>query len=46
MKILLFMTQILAAQTAGSGPVERIVTTFGIDWPTCWPKSPASALCA
>jgi F-type H+-transporting ATPase subunit b len=33
MKILLFMTQILAAQTAGSGPVERIVTTFGIDWP-------------
>jgi F-type H+-transporting ATPase subunit b len=31
--VLLFMTQILAAQTVGSGPVERIVRTFGVNWP-------------
>jgi F-type H+-transporting ATPase subunit b len=30
--LLLIMTQV-TAQAAGSGPLERIVTTFGINWP-------------
>ena len=30
--LLLLMTQV-TTQAAGSGPVERIVTTFGINWP-------------
>ena len=30
--LLLLMTQV-TTQAAGSGPIERIVTTFGINWP-------------
>jgi len=32
MNLLLLMTEV-ATQTSQSGPIERIVTTFGINWP-------------
>jgi len=32
MNVLLLMTQVIT-QAVGSGPVERIVTTFGVNWP-------------
>jgi F-type H+-transporting ATPase subunit b len=32
MNVLLLMTQV-TTQAAASGPVERIVTTFGVNWP-------------
>ena len=33
MNVLLLLAAQVMTQTAGSGPVERIVTTFGVSWP-------------
>jgi F-type H+-transporting ATPase subunit b len=33
MNVLLLLAAQVTTQAAGSGPVERIVTTFGINWP-------------
>jgi F-type H+-transporting ATPase subunit b len=33
MNVLLLLVTEVMAQEAGSGPVERVVTTFGVNWP-------------